>query len=282
MKHLIIAGATASGKSSYAMKLAEREEAVIFNCDSRQLYKGLPILSACPTPKDKNLIQHFLYQIIDGTTKYDVVQYLKVASKLLSEVENSGRKAIFVGGTGFYIKALLEGFIAIPEIDPSIVENLNKRAKTFGSPKLHKELQLKDPVLAKRLSKNDTQRVVRGLSVFEGTKKTLSSFQFLPKEKIIKSEFDLKIIERDMEDLSKRIKDRIDFMFENGAIEEVEALLKKNYPSDSPILKSIGILEISELLKGDKKFDQTKVLISNRTRQYAKRQRTWFRTQLKI
>ncbi len=283
MKHLIIAGATASGKSSYAMKLAERDEAVIFNCDSRQLYKDIPILSACPTLQDKNLVQHFLYQVIDGNSKYDVVQYVKYASRLLSLVENSGRKAIFVGGTGFYIKALLEGFIAIPEIDPNIVKNLNEKAKILGTQKLHKELQINDPILAKKLSQNDTQRIIRGLSVFEGTKKPLSYFQSLPKEKIIKSEFDLKIIEREIADLNTRIKDRVDFMFKNGAVEEVEALLKKDYPETAPILGTIGVFEITQMLKNNKiHINTVKGDIARRTRRYAKRQRTWFRTQLKI
>ncbi|MHA1540651.1 MAG: tRNA (adenosine(37)-N6)-dimethylallyltransferase MiaA [Alphaproteobacteria bacterium] len=278
MKHLVIAGATATGKSSLALQIAQENNAVIFNCDSRQVYKEVPILSACPLENEKKLTPHFLYDFLDGNQKIDVMQYLMLVKDTIKKIKN--KKIIFVGGTGFYIKAILEGLSPIPKVSPEIIEELNSKLQKDGVEKLQKELQEIDPILTNRLEKNNSQRIIRGLSVFYSSGKTLSHFQNLPKEKIIKADFETQIVSRPKDELEKRIKKRIDIMFDIGAVEEIEELLEKKYEKSAPVLQTIGVAEISKMLNNEISTDECKEQILIKTRQYAKKQRTWFKNQL--
>ncbi len=278
MKHLIIAGTTATGKSSLALKIAQENNAVILNCDSRQIYKEVPVLSACPLENEKELAPHFLYEFLNGNGKIDVMQYLRLAKDTIKRITN--KKIIFVGGTGFYIKALLEGLPPIPKITSEIVEELNLKLEKNGVEKLQQELLEIDPILANRLEKNNSQRIIRGLSVFYFSGKTLSYFQNLPKEKIIKADFEIQIVSKEKDELEKRIKKRINIMFDIGAVEEVKELLKKRYVNSAPILQTIGVAEISKMLNNKISINECKEQILIKTRQYAKKQRTWFKNQL--
>ncbi|MBN1783540.1 MAG: tRNA (adenosine(37)-N6)-dimethylallyltransferase MiaA [Alphaproteobacteria bacterium] len=280
MKALILAGATASGKSSRALEIAKAQNGVIINCDSRQLYKDVPILAACPLESEKKEIPHYLYEILDGTEKYDAMAYARAVAQILPEMESMGKTPIFVGGTGLYINALMKGLSPIPNVNACVVEALNAKAKERPVQDLHEELSRKDPELATRLSPTDTQHILRGLAVFDSTKRPLSYFQSLPKQKVIDLDVEFELIERPVKELWERIEQRVTWMFENGAIEEVKKLKAKNYPETAPVLESIGVSEILDLLDEKMTMDEAKELITIRTRQYAKRQRTWFRGQL--
>ena len=274
---LIIAGATASGKSSHALDFARKNNGVIINCDSRQIYEELPLLSACPSEEEMQEISHNLYAFLKGTERYDVMRYVHDVARLLPFIEGNNQTPIFVGGTGFYIDALINGLSPIPEVSSCVIHSLNIKKNEKRVEELYEELQRKDPVLAEKLSPTDSQRILRGLAVYDSAKRPLSYFQSLPKQKIIDRDFEVKIISRPVEELNVRIEKRIDQMFEEGVLKEVVELLKKNYPETAPVMQSIGVPEIRAFLNKEITETDAKEQMLIRTRQYAKRQRTWFR-----
>ncbi|MHA1550144.1 MAG: tRNA (adenosine(37)-N6)-dimethylallyltransferase MiaA, partial [Alphaproteobacteria bacterium] len=246
-------------------------------CDSRQIYEELPLLSACPTKKEIEEIPHELYAFLKGTERYDAMRYVHDVARLLPFIEGNNQTPIFTGGTGFYIDALINGLSAIPEVSTCVIHSLNRKKDEKGIEKLYEELQRKDPVLAAKLSPTDSQRILRGLAVYDSAKRPLSYFQSLPKQKIIDRDFEVKIISRPVEELNTRIEKRIEKMFKEGVLKEVLALLKKNYSETAPVMQSIGVPEIRAFLNKEITETDAKEQILIRTRQYAKRQRTWFR-----
>ncbi|MBN2676142.1 MAG: tRNA (adenosine(37)-N6)-dimethylallyltransferase MiaA [Alphaproteobacteria bacterium] len=275
-KILIVVGTTASGKSSFALEYAKQNNGVIINCDSRQIYTEIPILSACPTEAEEAQVPHEMYAFLTGTEVYSAMRFVDDTSRLLPFIESNGQTPIFVGGTGLYIDALINGMSPIPPICECVLQALKQKKKEKGIAHLYEDLLRKDPELAKHLEPTDSQRILRGLSVYDSTKKPLSYFQSLPKQKIIDREFEVKIISRPVDELYARIQKRIELMFEQGIINEVKNLLERNYPKNAPVLQSIGVAEIESLLTGEMTENEAKEQIFIKTRQYAKRQRTWF------
>ena len=274
----LIAGPTASGKSDFALKLAEQNDAVIVNADSMQIYDVLNVITARPSAEDTARVQHYLYGYVSPEKQYSTGKWLKDVAEVLKTVE---RPLIFVGGTGLYFKALTEGLAIIPDIPEETRKKWRTRLEGEGAPELYKLLQGIDYQLSRRLSEKDGQRIIRALEVHDATGKTLSYWQNTKTEPLLETG-DLKKLlllpERDV--VYRRIERRFDNMVENGALEEARALDELGLNPSMPAMKAIGIPEFIDVLKGKKTIGEAIVEAKTNTRRYAKRQMTWFRHQL--
>ncbi len=281
-KAYIICGPTASGKSSLAIDLALKNNGVIINADSQQVYRELPILTACPSKKDYETVPHKLYQFFDGGKKMDASLWVDYAKKEIEAAFNQNKTPYIVGGTGFYIKALTQGLSVIPDIPANIRKQVRQEGLHAKNVELYEILKKYDPDLCKKVLPSDKQRVLRGIEVFRATGTPLSVWQrqkkVLPLPEI---DFDLQIIDFEMPELEQRIKLRTEEMFKNGVVDEVKEVLRGDYPDNAAVFKIIGFQTIWQYLAENITLDEAKAEVILLTRQYAKRQRTFFRTQLK-
>lgn len=278
-KIVLLSGPTATGKSSLASKLAEKIDGEIINADSIQLYRDLFILTARPDIK-KEKIKHHCYGFLDGDINWSVGKWINEINKILKDVIKRKKVPIVVGGTGFYFKAITDGLSPIPDIDKSIRLKIENDLEKNGLTKLQKKLAFIDPRASEKINPNDRQRIMRALEVYEGTNKKISDFWLMKREKIIKYKTINFKIDADREWIYKNCDLRADYMFENGAVEEVRHLLTKNYSENSPIMKAIGVDEITSFLNSDITLDRALELIKFKTHQYAKRQITWINNQM--
>ncbi|MFC3581057.1 tRNA (adenosine(37)-N6)-dimethylallyltransferase MiaA [Sphingomonas hylomeconis] len=276
-KLALIAGPTASGKSALAMDLAERHDGVVINADSAQVYANLRILSARPSEADEARVPHRLFGYIDGAESCSAARWAADARGAITEVQAQGKLPILVGGTGLYIRTLLDGIAPIPEIDPAIREEV----RALPVAETHARLLAADPAAAARLAPADTTRVARALEVVRSTGRTLADWQ-AHLEGGIAGQVDLRpailLPERDW--LLARCDQRAALMLEQGAVAEVAALLARaDIPAAWSVRRAIGVAEIAGWLTGDLTRDQALERLRLATRQYAKRQYTWFRNQ---
>ena len=277
----IICGPTASGKSSLAINLALENNGVIINADSQQVYRELPILTACPTDDDYQKVPHKLYAFYDGFRKMDAGLWVKYATEEIKKAFEDGKTPFVVGGTGFYIKALTEGLSVIPDVPENIRNQVRKEGLKTKNEDLYKILQKYDLELSKKILPSDKQRILRGIEVFRATGVPLSLWQKNKKIKPLPDvDFKIKVVDFEMPVLEQKIKLRANIMFENGVVEEVKKLLSLNYPEDSAIFKVIGVETIKKYIDGVYSKDEMLNELVLLTRQYAKRQRTFFRTQI--
>ena len=278
-KIVLLSGPTATGKSSLASKLAEKIDGEIINADSIQLYRDLLILTARPDIK-KEKIKHHCYGFLDGDINWSVGKWINEINKILKDVIKRKKVPIVVGGTGFYFKAITDGLSPIPDIDKSIRLKIENDLEKNGLTELQKRLAFIDPKASEKINPNDRQRIMRALEVYEGTNKKISDFWLMKREKIINYKSINFKIDADREWIYKNCDLRSDYMFENGAVEEVRHLLTKNYSKNSPIMKAIGVDEITSFLNSDITLDRALELIKFKTHQYAKRQITWINNQM--
>ena len=278
-KIILLSGPTATGKSSLASKLAEKIDGEIINADSIQLYRDLFILTARPNI-EKEKIKHHCYGILEGDINWSVGNWIDAINEILKEVINRKKVPIVVGGTGFYFKAITDGLSPIPDIDKSIRLKIENELEKNGLEELQKRLAIVDPKASEKINPNDKQRIIRALEVYEGTNKRISEFWLMKREKIINYESINFKIDADRKWIYKNCDLRVDYMFENGVIEEVRYLLNKNYSKTSPIMKAIGVDEITLFLNNDITIDRASELIKFKTHQYAKRQITWINNQM--
>ena len=273
-KSIILYGATASGKSDLGLKIAEKlNKAIIINADSMQLYKEIPIITAQPSSLDG----HYLYSIIScSDMNFSVAKWLKIAADEINKAIQQGITPIVLGGTGMYIKSLLDGFTAIPEISPEIMNRVMNDLKSIGLEKIHQKLFDVDSKTAEKVC--DPQRVTRALAVFEQTGKAISEWQ-QSNEKYFDSSSSMRIwLKPERQILYKRINDRFIKMLEVGAIDEVQNLVRKLPNITHP--KAIGIEQIKQHIRGDISKESLISTGQQLTRNYAKRQETWFRNRL--
>ena len=280
MTTYIICGPTASGKSTLALDIARHVNGHILNADSMQLYKELPILSAQPTLSDQASVPHFLYSILHITD-------INSAGKWLQSVEAVLKKSpphppILVGGTGLYIKTLLEGLSPIPDIPPSLRAELDSLLAATSTTQMFQLLKEEDPLTAEKMDPRNTQRILRALEVIRHTRKPLLEWQKIPKEKIVPLSPPLKIIliDPDRETLYAALNKRVEHMLENGAIDEVRRLKERHILPSLTAKKTLGYEEILSYLEGHLVHGEMTEQIQQKTRHYAKRQMTWFRHQL--
>jgi len=277
----LIAGPTASGKSAVALALAHRlakdgRQAVIINADSAQVYADLQILSARPSEVEMEGIEHRLFGAWDGADACSAAKWAARAKAEIAECHTSSAVPILVGGTGLYLKVLLEGIAPIPEIDPAVRATV--RAMDEGD--AWKLLQIEDPERAAMLDPGDSQRIARALEVKRSTGVTLSDWQ-LAKAGGIAEEVTLHplIVEPERQWVYDRCDARFVAMLDNGAIAEVETLLTRELDPDLPVMRAIGVPEIAAWLAGEIEADAVVASGAQATRNYAKRQFTWFRRQ---
>jgi len=279
-KIILISGPTASGKSNFAVKIAKKINGEIINADSMQVYKQLKILTARPNKQEQKNIKHHLYGVIDLNKKFSTGQWLKTAIKKIKEIKKRKKIPILVGGTGLYFQSLIDGLVKIPEIPLKFRNKIRLIQKKEGQKKFYKKLLKIDPKIKDKFDPNDTQRTIRAFEIKAFTK--ASMYEWLNKTKSeFKDEEFLKVyIDFKRENLIKRISLRSIKMIEEGAIKEVKKFIKMKVKKDLSVNKVIGIDELTQYLDGRINLDQTKELISIKTRQYAKRQATWARSRM--
>jgi tRNA dimethylallyltransferase len=278
-KIVLLSGPTATGKSSLASKLAQKIDGEIINADSIQLYRDLFILTARPDI-EKEKIKHHCYGFLDGDINWSVGKWINEINEILKDVIKRKKVPIVVGGTGFYFKAITDGLSPIPDIEKSIRLKIENELEKNGLEELQKRLAFIDPKASEKINPNDRQRIMRAIEVYEGTNKKISDFWLMKREKIINYESINFKIDADREWIYKNCDLRVDYMFENGVVEEVRNLLNKNYSKNSPIMKAIGVDEITSFLNNDINIDRVLELIKFKTHQYAKRQITWINNQM--
>ncbi|MFD1743898.1 tRNA (adenosine(37)-N6)-dimethylallyltransferase MiaA [Rhizobium helianthi] len=278
---ILITGPTAGGKSALALELARRHGGVVINTDSMQVYDTLRVLTARPSVEEMEGIEHCLYGHVPARTSYSTGDWLRDVQSVLPRLRDQGRMPVFVGGTGLYFKALTGGLSDMPAIPAEVREIYRQRLIDEGPQSLHAELQKRDPAMAERLQVSDGQRIVRALEVMAATGSSIADFQNRAGPVIIDPAVARKLVvlpERPV--LHERINRRFEIMMQNGAVEEVQALLAQKPPQDATVLRAIGVAEISAMLKGEMSRAEVIERASALTRQYAKRQMTWFRNQM--
>lgn len=278
---ILITGPTASGKSALALRLARERGGVVINADSMQVYDTLRVLTARPSEEEMEGVPHLLYGHVPVSSLYSTGEWLREISALLPDLRKQGRFPVIVGGTGLYFKALTGGLSDMPAIPDEIRDRLRARLIEEGAAVLHAELSRLDPAMAEGLQPGDGQRIVRALEVIEATGKSIRDFQKASGPVIIDPERAQKFVvlpERPV--LHDRINRRFETMMESGAVEEVKALLALNLPPDATAMKAIGVAQIADMLAG--RMNEAEVIEKSAaaTRQYAKRQMTWFRNQM--
>ena len=277
---ILIAGPTASGKSSIALDVARALGGVIINADSMQVYKDLDIITARPGPAEREAAPHALYGILDGADHFSVAAWLILAKAEAGKAWESGRIPVFTGGTGLYFKALTQGLVDLPEISEGVRGQLRRRLENEGLKALYQDLEAKDPETAGRLKPADQQRIIRALEVFEATGKPLSRWLRKTTENPFKGVEFVKIcLLAGPEILNQKIHARFQNMIKKGALREAAGFAAKGIDRSRPVMKALGLRPLLRHLKGDISIDEAARLAVIETRQYAKRQRTWFRGQ---
>ena len=276
-KIVLISGPTASGKSSFAIKLAKKINGEIINADSMQIYKQLKILSARPNPKNYQRIKHHLYGFHDVNKNFSTGDWLKLVIKKINEVRKRKKIPIIVGGTGLYFKALTDGLVNIPNIPYRFRNQIRSLHLKVGNKKFYQELLKIDPTSRNKINPTDSQRLIRAFEVKKFTKKSIHEWFKNTKSKFENGNFFKIYIDYDRKELIERINLRTHDMIETGAINEVNKFIKLKINKDKTATKAIGVNEIKAYLANEKKLDEIKEKISIKTRQYAKRQSTWAR-----
>ncbi|MEW6497714.1 MAG: tRNA (adenosine(37)-N6)-dimethylallyltransferase MiaA [Cyanobacteriota bacterium] len=268
---ITICGATATGKSGLALALAQRLGSVIFSADSRQVYREFDIGTAKPSVVEQQLVPHYLIDICEPTGTMTVADYQIQAQELIAKFQAQGIIPLLVGGTGLYIRSVVQG-MKIPRVAPQ--NELRSQLSSLGQPQLYPLLQQVDPVAAQKIHANDEVRTLRALEVFYVTGRPISEQQGEnpPNYPILQIGLEC----RDADALTHRIEQRTEQMLAVGWEAEVKALCEK-YGTDLPLLDTLGYREMKQYLSGEISLSQAKDLTVLHTRQFAKRQRTWFR-----
>ena len=272
---LYLTGPTASGKTAVGVELARLLGAEVVALDSMTLYRGMDIGTAKPTAEERGGVPHHLIDVLDPWEAASVADYRARALGVLGDLEARGKPAIFVGGTALYLKAMLRGLFEGPSADPALRRELEAEADRLGGPALHGRLARLDPPTAARLHPNDLRRVVRALEVFAATGRPLSAFQVEHDRPATGAR--VFALERPRERLRGRIDRRVEGMFAEGLVDEVRALQAGPRPMGPVAAQGVGYREVVDLLAGRTTLAETIALVQARTRQFAKRQATWFR-----
>jgi tRNA dimethylallyltransferase len=278
---ILIAGPTASGKSALALALAEQRGGTIINSDSMQVYRDLRIITARPTAADEQRAPHRLYGHVDAAENFSVGRWCREAAAALAAAKDEGHTPILAGGTGLYFSALSRGLAAVPPIPASIRAELRARLARDGTQALHAELSRHDPAAAARLMPGDGTRITRALEVVLATGRPLKDWQEDEAPAILDISRAAKIfLMPDRDALLRRIDVRFDGMIAAGALDEVRALAARNLDPELPAMKAHGVPWLIRHLSGEMTLTDAAAGAKRDTRQYTKRQATWFRNQL--
>lgn len=278
---ILIAGPTASGKSAYALEHAKRLKGSIVNCDSMQVYSVLKLLTARPGIRDMQTVPHHLYGYVHPSQKFSTGQWLADVASLLRSTKLDGCRPVFVGGTGLYFRALLGGLSDMPQIPDSLRSRLRRELIERGSGGLHENLSEKDPLAAASINPGDPQRVLRALEVFEVSGRSILEWQKRQSPPLVDSASAQKYVllpERPV--LRQRLEQRFDRMIDQGALAEIAELRELALDPAMPAMKAIGVPQLMAAAEGQVDLEAAVENAKTATRQYAKRQMTWFRNQL--
>ena len=280
-KIILIYGPTACGKSKFAIKLAKKISGQIINADSMQVYKDLKILTARPFSKDCQKIKHHLYGFQSAKKNFSTGDWIKLVNQKIVYCKKINKIPILVGGTGLYFKALTNGLVSIPKIPLSFRYKVRNLHKKIGQKKFFLELLKLDPLIRNRLNNSDVQRSIRAYEIKSFTKKSMISWFENTKPDYNKSDFFKICIDFPRKDLIEIINNRSREMIKSGAILEVKRFINLKVPMNKSLSKAIGISEIKQYLEKKIQTEQLIEKISIKTRQYAKRQSTWARGNMK-
>lgn len=279
---VVIVGPTAVGKTQVAIGLALRLHGEVVTADSMQVYRGLDIATDKPTSEQMQGVPHHMIDVVAPDEPFNAVKYRDMARAVIEEIHRRGRLPILSGGTGLYVKAVLDDFL-FPEDrrDPALRAQLEHEAATLGAAHLHQRLQRVDPASAQRLHPNDVRRVIRALEVFASTGRPLS--EQLPKLSGREERYRTVMIglTRPRPVLYRRIEARVDRQIERGLVDEARRLMAQ-YPHLPSAGQSLGVKEIIKAIRGEISLDEAIALLKRNTRRYAKRQFTWFRKDERI
>ena len=276
---LLIAGPTAGGKSALALRLAERTGGEIVNADALQLYADLRILTARPTPDEEARVPHHLFGVADGADGWSVGRWLAAALPVLDDIAARGRRAIVVGGTGLYLRALTHGLAEIPATPAAIRQAAAETYERLGDDAFRAALAQVDPAAAARIAPGDRQRLARAYEVFQATGKALSVWQADTRPPLTRERWTAVVLEPEREVLYARCDARLEAMVRDGALEEARALAARGLGPALPVMKAVGLRELAAHLAGEMSLDDAIALAQQETRRYAKRQLTWLRNQ---
>ena len=280
MKLVVLAGATATGKSSLSVELAQAIDAEIINADSMQVYRGMDIGTAKITVEERQGIPHHMLDVLDVNQDSTVAWYQSGAREVIDEIHSRGKSVVMVGGTGLYIKAVIDE-LNFPDTDPMVRHTLNKEAEDLGIDAMFARLEKLDPAAAIAIDRANLRRIIRALEVIEITGKPFTAN--LPREESIRypeaRQFGL-VMDREL--LSERIDQRVNTMFENGFVEEVQKLMSSGLLEGRTAQRALGYSQIVSHLQGETSLDAAVEETKRATRQYARRQETWFSRDARI
>jgi tRNA dimethylallyltransferase len=278
LQPLLIAGPTASGKSTYALARAREQPSLIVNADSMQVYADLQVLTARPDAATEAVTPHALYGHVNGAEAYSAGRYLRDVADVIEGARRRGQRLIFVGGTGLYFKALLEGLSPVPPIPDEVRALWRAEAQRLGPARLHAALAARDPEMASRLRPSDPQRVTRALEVLDATGQSLSVWQSTPGTPLLDGATCEKVVitaERDA--LYARADARFDRMIAEGALDEVHRLGRRSLETSLPVMRALGVPQLLAYQAGFSTRDDAIAEAKQETRRYIKRQLTWLK-----
>jgi len=271
-------GPTASGKTELSIKLAKKLNAEIISCDSMCVYKGMDMLTSKPPKSIRQEVRHYLIDIIPPVKEFSVAGYRKMALKAIDDIFKRGRTPLFVGGSGLYVKAVIDGLFSSAKKDLKFRKKQEALSKKYGKNYLYKKLQKIDPKTAQKIHPNDLRRVIRSLEIYH-TEKTVPS-EIKAKTEPLKYDFKILGLKIDRQELYKNIDNRVEEMFKHGIIEEVRRLSRQKLSITAK--KALGYNEVLGYLKGIYSLEEAKELLKKNTRHFAKRQLTWFKPDKRI
>ena len=273
-----LVGPTASGKTKFSVKLAKKLNAEIISCDSMCVYKGMDILTSKPSPADRKKTRHHLIDIVSPARGFSVAEYRRMALEKIEDVLRRGKTPLFVGGSGLYVKAVINGLFPSAEKDQKFRKKQEALAKKYGKAYLYKKLKKIDPERTGRIHPNDLRRIIRALEIYHTEKKRPSELN--RDTEPLKHDFKIFGLQLDRGRLYKNIDDRVEEMFKKGIVGEVRRLSKKRLSMTAG--KALGYSEVMGYLKGRYSLEEAKELLKKNTRHFAKRQLTWFRPDRRI
>jgi tRNA dimethylallyltransferase len=278
---ILIAGPTGGGKSALAARLAREVGGVVINADSMQVYRDLRVLTARPSREEEAQVPHALYGFVAASDAYSAGRYAADAAAALKDARSRGLRPIIIGGTGLYFKTLLDGLSPMPAIPDAVRAYWRSAAANAAPGELHAKLRERDPAMADRLAAGDTQRVVRALEVLEASGTSLLEWQQVPREPVLDAAETIRLVvspERDK--LYRGLDARFEAMLSAGAIEEVTALAGLNLDGELPVMRALGVRPLLQLVRRELAREEAVMRSQAETRQYAKRQLTWLRSNM--
>ena len=273
-----LTGPTASGKTSIGMALANELEAEIISLDSMAVYRELDVGTAKPTDEERMIVPHHLIDVVDPSEDFSLAQYITAAYDAIRVIKQRGKKVLFVGGTPLYLKAMLRGIFTGPPADPILRKYLHEQSQVNPPDFLHKELKKIDTVSAERLHPNDTKRLIRAIEVFRNSGIPISDWQKQFDKPAPTTRCKVAVLDWPRDVLYERINRRVDQMIDNGFLDEIQQLTKRFLPISLPAAQALGYKELFDYLDKKMSLHATVETIKQNTRQFAKRQMTWFRS----